>query len=126
MVSFFSLLNGVASDPILLVSQLGIVLLACFLIFLLFFALRDILHRSHSLAYQFLSILLVAALPFVGFGVYLLIRPNRTVQQRKTDAMVDDLWHRFCAEQKQDVIPQDVADTKIPASDSNSSSTPSV
>ncbi|GEM_PF-3578326 len=99
MFALSSLLNGASSDPFLLGSQILIVMVAVLLLFFLFYALRDILQRSHSLIYQFCSIVLVAVFPVVGFFLYLLIRPARTVVQRQTDRRVEDLWNRFCAEQ---------------------------
>lgn len=85
MTSFLTLL---ADDPTLRLIQGGLLLLGIFIIFLLFFALRDILLRTHSFLYQIVCILLVALLPGVGFLVYLLIRPARTLKQRETDSAV--------------------------------------
>ena len=77
-----------AEDPTARLAQLGFLMLGIFIVFLLFFALRDILLRTRSFAYQIVCILLVALLPGVGFLIYLLIRPARTLQERLTDTRV--------------------------------------
>ncbi len=76
------------ADPALRLLQAGIIAGAFFLLFLLFWTLRDILLRTRSFAYQFVCVLVVALLPVVGFLLYLLIRPARTLKQRETDAML--------------------------------------
>lgn len=58
---------------------------ASLLIFLVFFATRDILRRTQSLLAQLGCILLVAALPVVGFLLYLLIRPARTLKEKEME-----------------------------------------
>ncbi len=82
MTSFLTLL---ADDPTLRFIQIGLLLIGIFIVFLLLFATRDILLRTRSFLYQIVCILLVALLPGVGFLVYLLIRPERTLKQRETD-----------------------------------------
>lgn len=61
---------------------------AALLIFLLFFATRDILCRTQSLLVQLCCILLVAAFPVLGFLLYLLVRPRRTLKEREMEEMV--------------------------------------
>lgn len=68
--------------------QTGVLFMALLLLFLLFFTLRDILLRTRSFAYQFVSVLLVAVFPIVGFLIYLLIRPARTLKEREVEAML--------------------------------------
>lgn len=75
-------------DPILRASQAGIVFVFIVLLFLLFWTLRDIILRTRSFSYQFGCVLLVAALPIIGFLLYLLIRPARTLKERETDDML--------------------------------------
>lgn len=88
----------ILSDPFLLVTQVLIGLLCATVLFLLFYTLRDILLRTHALSYQFFCILLVAVFPIIGFLLYLLIRPARTVMQRETDRKTDALWQTLCAQ----------------------------
>lgn len=76
------------SNPTLRAAQGGLIVVAALLLFLLFFALRDILLRTRSFWYQFASIILVALLPGVGFLLYLLIRPARTIKQRELHSMI--------------------------------------
>ena len=66
---------------------------AFFLVFLALFALRDILLRTHSFVYQILCIVMVAALPVVGFLLYLLIRPRRTLSEKRIERKLDELVH---------------------------------
>ncbi len=90
----------IARNPLLVSTQLSILLLLSLVLFLLFYALRDILLRTRSLPYQFLCILLVAALPVAGFLLYLLIRPARTLAQRETDRKIGELWELFHGEEE--------------------------
>lgn len=78
----------VAADPVLRAVQGGLLLSGAAVVFLLFHATRDIMLRTKSFAYQFASILLVAGLPVVGYLVYLLIRPARTIKERELEAML--------------------------------------
>jgi hypothetical protein len=72
--------------------QLTLLLVGSVAVFLVFFAMRDILNRTHSFWYQLCSILLVAFVPILGFFLYLLIRPARTMRECAVEAMVRDLW----------------------------------
>jgi len=78
-------------NPGLHLLQVGLIVLATIVIFLLFFTLRDIILRTHSFWYQFGSIVLVALLPVLGFLIYLLIRPARTVKERELESMIISL-----------------------------------
>lgn len=78
------------SDPVSWL-RAGIIAIAAVLIYLLLFTLRDILLRTRSFWYQFFCVLLVGCLPVLGFFLYLLIRPARTVKERQTDAMLREL-----------------------------------
>lgn len=64
-----------------------------FAIFLVFFTTRDVILRTHSFLYMLFSILLVALLPGVGFLLYLLIRPARTIKERELEKMLKDILH---------------------------------
>lgn len=92
MDAFSTLYNNIGSfvtdNPLLRLTQGGVVLLLLILLFLLFWTLRDVLLRTRSFALQFASVLLVAALPLIGFLLYLLIRPSRTLKERETDDML--------------------------------------
>lgn len=80
-----------AEDPALRLLQGGMLLLGLVVIFLVFFTTRDILLRTHSFLYMFLSIVLAAALPVIGFCLYLLIRPARTIKEREMEMMLVEL-----------------------------------
>ena len=77
-----------SDDPLFRSLQLGLIAVAVLDVFFILFATRDIILRTHSFMYQLLCILLVAFLPFIGFLLYLLIRPPRTIAQRETDALL--------------------------------------
>ncbi len=94
MTSFFSsgLFNGILNmDPLLRAAQLSLLVVGGILVFLVFSATRDILQRTHSLPYQIGCILLVAALPFVGYLLYLLVRPSQTTRAREMEKNVEEI-----------------------------------
>lgn len=80
-----------AQDPTVRMMQMLLLLLATVDVFFVFFTTRDILLRTRSFFYQFFSIVLVAGLPGLGFLIYLLIRPARTIRQRETDLLVREM-----------------------------------
>lgn len=82
----------VAEDPMLRLIQILMLLLGSVLIFFVFFTTRDILLRTESSIFMFFCILLVAAFPLVGFLLYLLIRPQRTLKERNLERMVQELF----------------------------------
>jgi|CXWL01.1.fsa_nt_gi branched-subunit amino acid ABC-type transport system permease component len=86
-------------NPGLHFAQGGLILFAALVLFLLFFALRDILLRTHSFWYQFCCIVIVTLLPVVGFLIYLLIRPTRTIKERELEAMLLTLTSAKATEQ---------------------------
>lgn len=90
-ISFDTLAGLIPSDP-LAIARIGVLSVAFILIFLLLFTLRDILLRTRSFWYQCFCVLLVGALPVVGFLLYLLIRPARTVKQRETDNLLRNIF----------------------------------
>ncbi len=75
-------------DPGLRFAQIGLIFFAVVVLFLLFFALRDILLRTRSFWYQFLCIVIVTLFPIIGFLIYLLIRPARTIRERELESMI--------------------------------------
>ncbi|MSR67848.1 hypothetical protein EXS65_03445 [Candidatus Peribacteria bacterium] len=92
-----------SADPSVLLVQSLLVFVACVIVFLVLFATRDILLRSPSTAYQIFCILIVAALPVIGFLLYLLIRPSRTISERRMEKRVQELTaalHRKHQEKK--------------------------
>mgnify|MGYP001119959880 CR=1 FL=1 len=80
-----------AEDPALRLLQCGMLLVGVIVIFLVFFTTRDILLRTHSFWYMFFSIIIVAALPVVGFFLYLLIRPSRTNKDREMEELLTEI-----------------------------------
>lgn len=80
--------------------QLMMLLAAFLVIFLVLFATRDIILRTHSFLLQVVCILLVAAFPIVGFLLYLLIRPSRTLAQRELEKQVENLLSRLQGNKK--------------------------
>jgi ABC-type nickel/cobalt efflux system permease component RcnA len=86
-----------AANPSLVAMQLCMVAVGVLLVYLVLYATRDILLRTHSFFYQIAVIILVAVLPVVGFLLYLLIRPSMTNRQRKLERDVHDLLKRFPA-----------------------------
>lgn len=94
MVSFFQQLISFFTDttnPTLRLMQSGLLTLGVVSAFLVFYTTRDSLLRSRSFLFQCFSILLVAALPIVGFFLYLLIRPARTRKERDMEAMLREI-----------------------------------
>lgn len=89
--SFEPWLQFLTVDPTLRLIQVSLILAASLLVFLVFYTTRDIILRTHSLAYQIVSILTVALLPVVGFLIYLLIRPARTIKEREIYALLRDI-----------------------------------
>ena len=88
-VNFFSPLAGIfAQDPTLRLVQIGLLFIGALIVFLLLFTARDIILRTRSFLLQFFCIVLVAVLPGIGFLIYLLIRPSRTLKERELHAEV--------------------------------------
>lgn len=65
--------------------------------YLVLFATRDILLRTHSFGIQVLCILLVALLPVLGFLLYLLVRPSKTNAEKKMQADLHLLLEKVSA-----------------------------
>ncbi len=80
-----------SDDPALRLLQFGMLLVGLIVIFLVFYTTRDILLRTHSFWYMFISIVMVAALPVAGFLLYLLIRPPRTIKEREMEELLMEL-----------------------------------
>lgn len=80
-----------ADDPTLRALQGGMLLVGALLVFLVFFTTRDILLRTRSFWSMFICILIVALLPVIGFFIYLLVRPARTIKEREMELMLLEL-----------------------------------
>lgn len=80
-----------SEDPLLRAIQAGMLGGGALLIFLVFYATRDILLRTHAFWYTAFCILLVALLPGIGFLLYLLVRPSRTLRERESDSLLKEL-----------------------------------
>jgi hypothetical protein len=93
-----------SDDPSVAMMQAGLLTLVVVVLFMLFFTLRDIVLRTRSFVYQCFCILLVALLPGLGFLLYLLIRPARTIKERETEAMLQALLEGFFGD---DMMPED-------------------
>lgn len=78
-------------DPLIRSFQIGLGVFAALLVFLVFYATRDVLKRSGSLTFQLFSIVMVAALPVVGFLLYLLIRPTETQRTKQMEKNVEEI-----------------------------------
>ena len=92
---FTSVFQGSASffsdNPSVLIAQVSMIVAACVVIFLVLLATRDILMRTDSLLIQVLCIILVAVLPVVGYLLYLLVRPSRTLSEKKLQGDLEEL-----------------------------------
>lgn len=78
-------------DPLIRSFQIGLGVFAAVLVFLVFYATRDVLKRSSSLTFQLFSIVMVAAMPVVGFLLYLLIRPTQTLRTKQMEKNVEEI-----------------------------------
>jgi hypothetical protein len=80
-----------SEDPALRLLQGVLLLLGVVDLFLLFFTLRDVLLRYESFWAQTAALLLVACAPVVGFFLYLLFRPSRTLWDHELRTLVEAL-----------------------------------
>lgn len=99
----------VLENPGLRLTQGAVVLLAIIDLYLLFYTLRDVLLRTRSLAAQFFAVLLVAALPILGFLLYLLVRPARLAKQRELEELLLAMLEQ--RRQEKEGIPDATVDT---------------
>jgi Na+/melibiose symporter-like transporter len=88
---FERFLGFLSEEPFVRGVQALLILGSSFLLFLVFHATRDILRRTQSLSAQIGCILLVAAFPLVGFLLYLLVRPQRTLHEKKLEEILQEL-----------------------------------
>lgn len=95
-----------ADNPMLRIGQVVLIVVGLLLIFLVFYTTRDIIIRTHSFIYMLVCILLVAIFPLVGFLIYILIRPARTVKQRDLDRMMQTILEGIAEKQVQKKAPK--------------------
>ncbi len=74
--------------PALDANQIAVFAISFFLVYFLFFVMRDVFLRTHSSLYQIACILIVALLPVIGFLLYFLIRPARTIKEREMERLL--------------------------------------
>ena len=84
-----------ATDPNVLAVQLLLACIAFLLVFLVLYVTRDVILRTHSLVYQIFCILMTAILPFIGFFLYLLVRPSQTLSERLLHRKMSELLSRL-------------------------------
>jgi hypothetical protein len=75
-------------SALLTVQSIALLGIAFVLIFLIFYTTKDIITRTSSFVFMLLSLLIVTALPVIGFMIYLLIRPTHTRMQRVAFAQI--------------------------------------
>lgn len=90
-----------SEDPDVAMTQAGLLAVVVVVLFLLFYTLRDIVLRTRSFTYQCFCILLVALLPVLGFLLYLLVRPARTIKERETEHMLRRLTAQLPEEEEE-------------------------
>jgi hypothetical protein len=84
-----------SENPTLRLFQFVLLATAVLAVYLVFFVTRDVLLRSRSFFFQFISIILTAGLPIVGFLLYLLLRPSRTLKESEMEAMLLEVLDRL-------------------------------
>lgn len=62
---------------------------------------RDIFQRSNSIVFQTFAILLNLIPPPLGVILYLIIRPNKTLNERYYEEALIELSHQYYCEKKQ-------------------------
>lgn len=77
-----------SENPVLDLGQLVLFSILAFVVFLVLYTLRDVILRTRSLWAQIGSLILVTVLPILGFLVYLLVRPSRTLKERELETMM--------------------------------------
>jgi hypothetical protein len=95
-----------ADTPAVLCAQLGMISFGALLVFLVLLTTRDVLLRIDSFFYQLLCVFLVAALPIVGFLLYLLFRPSRTLAFQHLESKIDRLLAKMSPEEKHESKPK--------------------
>lgn len=113
--------SGIFSlDPVRLAAQITLLSAAGLLVYLVFYATKDILQRTHSLLYQLCSIVLVAAVPFAGFLLYLLIRPSRTLHERTMEKKWEEVITLLTERKEQMAVVKQKMETAVRTSNFSS------
>ena len=107
-------LTFLADDPALRALQIGMLAVAMLLIFLVFYATRDILQRTQSFPLMLLCIVLVALLPGLGFLIYLLIRPSRTLRDRENEEILLQIFDDLRKSGKREQVRKAEKSSKTP------------
>ncbi len=89
-----------ADSPSVLCAQIGMLSLGFFLVCIVLFTTRDVMLRIDSFFYQLLCVFLVASLPLVGFLLYVLFRPSRTLAFQRMEAKIDLLLEKLSHDEK--------------------------
>lgn len=115
-----------SGDPTVLFAQVVLLVSAGLVVFLVLFAARDILMRSDSFWIQMICILLVAALPVIGFLLYLLLRPATTLTERHLKRDLEQVLRRLAETQapKKPFLHQQEKQRKSSSSSKMIASTP--
>lgn len=100
-----------SDDPVFRVIQVALLLLGSLAVFLVFFATRDIFLRTESALYQLACILIVALLPIIGFLIYLLIRPARTLKEKEVEEMLREVLGKATSRETRSQKPETNSDS---------------
>ncbi len=99
-----------SENPSVFAAQIFMVFFAFIVVFLVLLATRDIMLRTESLLLQVLCIVLVAGLPVVGYLLYLLVRPSRTLSEKRLqhdmDSLLKKLSHSHSQVQKKPLVQE--------------------
>ena len=86
-----SFLGLFSVNPAILLLQVGMACTAVLVVFLLAFVTRDVLLRYESFLMQCFWIVIVFCLPIIGFLLYLVLRPSRTVRERRLEHTINTI-----------------------------------
>lgn len=89
-----SLLNLITSPSFKTVQLAVIVYIGLMWLSIIIWVTRDAIHRSDSLIFQVMAILINILFPILGILLYLIIRPGKTT----TDRYYEELEHRLILE----------------------------
>lgn len=94
------LLTIFSVDPAVRMMQLALLVCAVLVVFFVFYVLRDVVLRTDSFLAQLLAIIIVAFLPGIGFLLYILLRPSRTLRERQLETLVREIHKRVSSAPK--------------------------
>lgn len=107
-----SITDFFTANPAVRTAQVLVLGTALLLLFLLFYALKDVFLRVRSFWLQAFFVLLVALLPIGGFLLYILLRPARTLKEREAEMILMRLAAALPAENRE----PEIAPAEEPAS----------